>query len=84
MLNQVQFAGKIRDLEAGRLSVGDFEEWFREASRDVHLWGDEQLNEVVFSTEDIFSQYHFEDLDETKMKQGLRTPSALLFRMIGS
>lgn len=71
MLNLDQIAINLQELAASRQSLGDFEAWFREHSRDVHLWGDSILIEVVFSIEDVLTMYHFEGLGEQDTKQAL-------------
>lgn len=64
MLNLQTLCGKIRELSDVRLSLSDFEDWFRDESRNVHLWGDEPVKYFVWEVEDVFSQYHFEFLPD--------------------
>lgn len=71
MLNATQLASRIDNLVLDLESIDDFEDWFRSESRDVHLWGDEGLNDFVFSVESAFSDYHFADLDESRLKEEL-------------
>lgn len=53
------------------MSVGEFEFWFRSESRNVHLWGDSSVNQVVQAVESAFSEYYFADLDDSGLKQEL-------------
>jgi hypothetical protein len=71
MLNVDQLLNRVRDLMADRISMGAFEDWFRAESRNVHLWGDESLNQAVFEIEDVLSQYHFENRRGQVLKQEL-------------
>ena len=71
MLSIRQISNRIDDLSAERESLFDFERWFRLSSRDVHLWGSDQLIDAVFSIEAVFSEYHFADMEEPVVKQEL-------------
>lgn len=72
MLNIDQLSNQIAAYAAGRLSLNDFEDWFRDQSRNVHLWGDVALNEFVDAIEEAFSERHFEGLDEVGMRSKLQ------------
>ncbi len=73
MLSLNQLSRRIEDLSKGRLSVGDFLDWFRVSSRDFHIWGDDELQRAVFSVESVLSEYHFAGLDGSELKQELAT-----------
>jgi hypothetical protein len=64
MLSLNQLSDRIAGLAADAKSVADFEHWFRVESRDFHLWGDNDLRDVVFAVESVLSEYRFADLDE--------------------
>jgi hypothetical protein len=72
MLNADQLSNKVSAYVAGQISLYEFEEWFRDESEDVHLWGDQELNNFVFSVEALFSEYHFESLGEAGMRMKLQ------------
>ncbi|HCC57743.1 MAG TPA: hypothetical protein DEQ47_10865 [Solibacterales bacterium] len=68
MLNVRQLSEKIDELAADRVSVYDFERWFRTESKDFHQWADARLKDAVFSIEAALSEYHFAELEESKLK----------------
>lgn len=72
MLNLEQLSEQIAAYASSRVSLREFEDWFRQESEDVHLWGDEQLNEFVFSVEALFSERHFDRLSESEMRKRLQ------------
>lgn len=55
-------AQKIQQVSQNLLRFGDFESWFRDASRDLDLSDDRALGEAIDTLEDVFSQYHYEGL----------------------
>jgi len=72
MLSQAQLADEIVAASAGDSSIDDFEDWFRERSRNVHVWGSDELVRFVFAVEAVFSEYHFADLDDAGTRAALR------------
>jgi hypothetical protein len=72
MLSAEQLSKQIEALADQRVSVNDFEDWFRDESRDVHLWGDQNLNELVEAVEALFSERYFGGLDEKRLRQQLQ------------
>ncbi len=68
MLSLDQLSQRISELAADRVAVGDFLNWFREASRDFHLWADNDLRTAIWDVESILSEYQFADLDAYGLK----------------
>ncbi len=71
MLDVNQLNNAVSDVANDLLSMQEFERWLRGASRNVHEWGDEDLNNAVLSLESVLSDYHFEDLAEEVAKKEL-------------
>jgi hypothetical protein len=71
MLNQVQFREKLNELISHRVSLEDFEDWFRDNTRNFHTWSDSFLIDLVFAIEAVFSEYHFDDLAEEETEKRL-------------
>jgi hypothetical protein len=55
----------------GKMSLDDFERWFRRSSRNVHDWGNPELIEAVLTLEAALSEYRFADLGETAIGKEL-------------
>jgi hypothetical protein len=72
MLSAEQLARKIEALADQQVSVNDFEDWFRDNSRDVHLWGGEELNGFVDAVEALFSDRYFESLSDKDLRSRLQ------------
>ena len=70
MLKPDQISAQIAEIEDGRLSVEEFERWFRRASRNFHAYPDESARTAIFEIENVLSGYH-EDLDETAARKEL-------------
>jgi len=66
-----QLAEQIRDCVHGHLSVAEFEGWFAVESKGFRRWGDAEVFAAIDAIEDIFSQYHFEDLSDELALQKL-------------
>jgi hypothetical protein len=71
MFNESQLLQAVEDLAQDRISIGDFECWFRLQSRDVHKWGNVRINELVDAAESVFSEYYFEDLDDAGFRRAM-------------
>lgn len=72
MLSAEQLSNKIEALADQQVSLNDFEDWFRDESRNVHLWGDEELNEFVDAVEALFSERYFEALADKDFRRILQ------------
>ena len=72
MLSAEQLSSKIAALADRRVSVNEFEDWFRDRSRNVHQWGDQSLNHFVDAVELLFSDWYFEGLDENILRSKLQ------------
>lgn len=64
MLNMDQLSKQIAACAEGKLSLNTLEDWFRDHSHNVHLWGDQRLNDFVDAVESVFSEWYFEKLSE--------------------
>lgn len=64
MLNVQQISIAAFEVSRGERSLYQFERWFREASRNVHAWGDTDLKSAVLLIECVLSDYHFDGLEE--------------------
>src|SRR5437667_15309 len=84
MLSLDQLLDKIAAYDAGRISLNEFEDWFRDESEDVHLWGDRELNEFVFALEALFSERHFESLAESRMREKMQKEARRFARPFAS
>jgi len=71
MLSLDQISKKIDDLEHDRISLDEFEDWFSVESWNVHDHGDENLSDVVFSLESVFSRYYDGKVKREKLSQEL-------------
>jgi hypothetical protein len=71
MLSVDQLSSRVAQVVSGDLTFGGFEDWFREESHNVHLWGDQHLNDAVDSIEQVFSEYHFEGLRGSALNKEL-------------
>ena len=67
MLSLDQLSQQVAACHAGRISLDDFEEWFRTNSKGAYR-ASEDLSRAAASVEAAFSKYCFQGLDE----QGLR------------
>ena len=56
MIDLPQLAAQAQACGAGSLSIEDFEDWFAEASWNVHRLGDSKLTDAVFEVEALFSE----------------------------
>ena len=72
MLTVDQISNQIAACVAGRLSLNAFEDWFRDQSRNAHLWGNENVNEFVDAVESVFSEKQFEKLSERDVRVKLK------------
>jgi hypothetical protein len=71
MLNLNQISSQIAEVVAARISVDEFEEWFRFESRNFHVCSDRRLKSAIFEVEGVLSEYHFAALDEVSTAQQL-------------
>ena len=71
MLTPREVSGKIAELADARLSLYDFEKWFRGGSRNFHRWPDEKARDLVYEIESVLSDYHMDGLDESRIPQEL-------------
>jgi hypothetical protein len=78
MLSLSELAGRIADLSLGRVAPCEFAVWFRRASANVHIWGTENIQDVVSSVESVLSEYHFADLSEDDVAKELVAAIRLL------
>ena len=67
-----QYAKHIAALADQRVSINEFEDWFRDASRNAHQWGDSNVNDFVDAVESLFSERYFENLDERDLRSKLQ------------
>lgn len=72
MLNVDQLSQQIAAYADGNLSLNTFEDWFRDQSRNVHLWGDQNVNDFVDAVESLFSERQFERLSDQSMRDKLQ------------
>lgn len=71
MFSADQASRQITEIASGHISVEDFRDWFRNASRNFHSWGDEQAKQIAFEIEGVLSEYHFSGLNDFAAIQAL-------------
>lgn len=71
MLTPSEISGKISDLSDARLSLYEFEKWFRVSSRNFHTWADDRAKDMVYEIEHVLSDYHFDGLKEAQIPKEL-------------
>ena len=64
MFSRQTFAEKLRACHNGELSLADFEEWFADASWNVHQLKDPVLTDAVFRVESLWSAFDSDRLSE--------------------
>lgn len=71
MFNIENLLQHVQNVSIDNESLADFEDWFRKQSRDAHLSKEDDLLQIVFAIEDVFSQIHFEDLPDVAARKEL-------------
>jgi hypothetical protein len=72
MFSANELANKISAYASGDVSLNEFEDWFREASENVHLQGDSALEDFVFAVEALFSERYFDGLSKRNLRTELQ------------
>jgi len=67
MLNPFQISRQVADFCDGKISLEEFERWFRSESRDFLAWADARLQSEVFAVEGVLSDYRFDGLQESNV-----------------
>ena len=84
MMSLNQLSNQVEACAEGKVSLNAFEDWFRENSRNVHLWGDPELNDLVDALESVFSERYFENISESEARCRLHEEVRLLARPFAS
>jgi hypothetical protein len=71
MITLSEISRRVAEIVEGKLSLYDFERWFRERSRGFHAWSDEKAKSLVFAIEEVLGDFHFDGLAEDKVAQEL-------------
>jgi uncharacterized protein (DUF1786 family) len=66
MLSLADLSQQVYAYENGRISLDDFEDWFRDNSHGAYQ--DESLSDICASIEAAFSKYYFQRGGETQMR----------------
>jgi len=67
MLSLADPSQQVYAYENGRISLDDFEDWFRDNYHGAYQ--DESLSDICASIEAAFSKYYFQGSGETQMHQ---------------
>jgi len=70
MIRPSQIHEQIEQIAAGHISIDEFEQWFRHASRNFHAYPDKQAKAMVFEIESVLSEYR-DGLSEQKTQKEL-------------
>lgn len=68
MLSVDQISNAVSEVSAQRMSIEEFERWFRKGSRNFHACGDPNLIGAIFAVEAVLSEYRFAGMHESSAR----------------
>lgn len=68
MLIAQDLVHRLTEFAMGRLAVGDFEDWFVQASWNADLWASPELRDAVYSIELVLAEYSNRHVSNSYMR----------------